>query len=221
MKFVYKDMGHILAFDDGYVNELVIENKKMFFEMVNNISNQADGLPGNCILSISDKPVEFSRYADLTIQFAPFQLNRKSLITKLCAKLEQNSVLPENYTKSGEMLCELERFIFHLASELPFDINCQKLSMGAIIRALAPEIEESDKSTLEKTFAYMELVRELDRNRLFIMVNMRTYFTDEEMSTFIESVCLHGFNVLLIESVSRELLQNTRRFTVDEDLCEF
>ena len=152
MKFVYKDMGHILAFDNGYVNELVIENKKMFFEMVNDISNQAEGLPGNCILSISDKPVEFSRYADLTIQFAPFHMNRKSLITKLCAKLEQNSVSPENYTRSGEMLSELERFIFHLASDLPFDISCQKLSIGAIIRALSPEIEESDKTPLEKIF---------------------------------------------------------------------
>ena len=67
----------------------------------------------------------------------------------------------------------------------------------------------------------MELVRELDRDRLFIMVNMRTYFTDDEMNTFIESVCLHGFNVLLIESLSREALKNTPRFTVDEDLCEF
>lgn len=28
MKLVYSDMGHILRFDGGYVNELVVENKK-------------------------------------------------------------------------------------------------------------------------------------------------------------------------------------------------
>ena len=38
MKLVYKDMGHILSFDEGYVNELVVENKKLFFEIVNSIA---------------------------------------------------------------------------------------------------------------------------------------------------------------------------------------
>ena len=67
----------------------------------------------------------------------------------------------------------------------------------------------------------MELVRELDRDRLFIMTNMRTYFSDEEMETFVESVCLHDFRVLLLESTSSVRLKSTKRFTVDDDLCEF
>ena len=67
----------------------------------------------------------------------------------------------------------------------------------------------------------MELVRELDRDRLFIMVNMRTFFSDDEMKIFIESVCLHDFKVLLLESVSFSRLENVRRYTIDEDLCEF
>ena len=67
----------------------------------------------------------------------------------------------------------------------------------------------------------MELDRELDRDRLIIMINMRTYFSDEEMNTFIESACLHDFKVLLLESSSFARLKNAKRFTVDEDLCEF
>ena len=67
----------------------------------------------------------------------------------------------------------------------------------------------------------MELVRELDKDRLFIMINMRTYFSDEEMNIFIESACLHDFKILLLESTSFARLKNIQRFTVDEDLCEF
>ena len=221
MKLIYKDMGHILCFGEGYVNELVVENKKVFFEIVSNIIRQADGEHGDCVLSIADKPVEFSRYADVTVQFAPFQLNRKSLLTKLCTALEQKALYAENYVKTGELLCEIERFILHLAEELPFEIGCQKLTVGPIIKAVSPEIEDSDKSTLEKIFAYMELVRELDRDRLFIMINMRTYFSDEEMERFLESVCLHDFKMLLIESSSSVKLKNTKRFTIDDDMCEF
>ena len=198
MKLAYKNMGHILNFNDGYVNELIIENKKMFFDMVNSMAMQAEGMSGDCILSVENKPVEFSKYADLTVQFAPFAVNRKSLLTKLYAALEKKAHTSENYEKTVELLCELERYVLQLSEDLPFEINCQKLAVGPIIRALSPEIEENDKSPIEKVFAYMELVRELDRDKLFIMVNMRSYFQDEEMEIFTESVCLHDFKVLAV-----------------------
>ena len=119
-----------------------------------------------------------------------------SLLTKLYAELEQESLSAENYVKTGQLLSELEKHILELADELPFDIRFQKLAIGPIIRAVSPEIDEQEKSTIERIFAYMELVRELDRDRLFIMVNMRSYFSDSDMETFIESVCLHDFHVL-------------------------
>ena len=221
MKLVYKDMGHILSFDKGYVNELVVENKKMFFDMVNSIAEQINGGHGDCVLSIKDKPVEFSKYADLTIQFAPFELNRKSLITKLYSALEHKALLAENYTQTGNLLVEIERYMLYLSEELPFDVNCQKLSIGAIIKAVSPEVDDADKSILEKIFAYMELVRELDRNRLFIMVNMRSYFANSEMEAFAESASLHGFSVLLLESSAQSKLKHAQRYMIDEDLCEF
>ena len=51
--------------------------------------------------------MEFSRYADINVQFAPFQLNRKSLLAKLCSALEQKAQLAENYVKTGELLGEI------------------------------------------------------------------------------------------------------------------
>ena len=221
MKLVYSNMGHILRFDEGYVSELIIENRKMFFDVVDSMHRQAEGQRGDCVLSVSDRPVEFSKYADLTVQFAPFQVNRKSLLTKLYAAMEKKAQDPEVCSKTWELIGELERYMSGLSEEFPFEISCRKLAMGSIIRALAPEIEENEKSPIEKVFAYMELVRELDRDKLFIMVNMRSYFSDEEMEKFTESVSLHDFKVLLLESYEAAKLKNTKRFVVDADLCEF
>ena len=221
MKLVYKNMGHILRFGEGYVNELIIENKKMFFNVVDSINRQVDGLHGECVLSVSDRPVEFSKYVDLTVQFAPFRINRKSLLTRLYAALEKKAQASEIHSKTEGLLGELERYILGLSEELSFEINCQKIAIGPIIRALAPEIEENDKSPIEKVFTYMELVRELDRDKLFVMVNMRSYFLDEEIEKFTESVCLHDFKVLLLESYEGLKLKYTKRYIIDNDLCEF
>lgn len=221
MKFVYNDIEHIIAFSQSPVSELVIENRKLFSDVVFNVISQSNGASGKCVLSISDSPVEFSRYADVTLQFTPFEVNRKPLLTKLCAALEQNAVSPENYSDTCKLLSELEAFIQRLAYSLALDIDCKKIAIGPVLRAVSPEITDTDMSTLEKIFSYMELIRELDRDRLFIMINMRTYFSDADMELFAESACLHGFNVLLLESTAYPALKSVKRYTVDEDLCEF
>ena len=221
MKLIYKNMEHILRFGEGFVSELIIENKKMFLEMATCLVEQSAGSHGNFTLSIADKPVEFSRHGDVIMQFAPFEINRKSLLTKLYTALEKKALSAENYTKTGELLSGLESYIYRLAEDFPFELDCKKVTFGSVLRAICPEIDEDDKSNLEKIFDYMELVRELDRDRLFVMINMRTFFSDEDMEIFIQSVCLHDFKVLLLESTSFPRLKNTKRYTVDEDLCEF
>ena len=123
--------------------------------------------------------------------------------------------------KTTELLGALEAYIAHLADDFPFELDCKKLAIGPLIRALSPEIVDNEKNTLETIFTYMELVRELDRNRLFIMVNMRSYFSDKDMGFFTESASLHDFKVLLLESISLPALPYTKRYTIDEDLCEF
>lgn len=221
MKLVYSDMEHILHFENGSVNELVIENKKMFFDMVDSIMTQTDGGRGSFVLSVADRPVEFCRYTDVTIQFAPFQVNRKTLLSRLYATLEKNSQSADNYLMTGELLGEIERYIIHLAEDLPIEINCQKLAIGAVIKGISPEIEVENKDTLEKILDYMEIVRELDHERLFIMINMRTYFSDDDMERFAYSACLHDFKVLLLESNALPLLKDVKRYIIDADLCEF
>ena len=103
----------------------------------------------------------------------------------------------ENYSKTLELLGRLENYVYELADEFDFEVDRKKVAGGPLIRARAPEIEETDKNTIEKIFSYMELIREIDRDRLFIMVNMRAYFDDYEMEFFLESVFLHDFRVFL------------------------
>lgn len=221
MKLVYDRMGHILNFDKEHVIELVVENKRLFFDMVNDMTRQIDGEKGGFVLSIGDKLVEISRYADLSLQFAPFQVNRKSLLTKLCSALEQEAMSAENFMDIGRLLAEVEQQIIRLADDLPFDVSCKKLSIGSIIKAIAPEIDHSRDSALDKIFAYMQLVREIDHDRLFVLVNMRTYFSDDDMDLFAKTTSLHDFKVLLLESTAFAPVKYSKRYIIDDDLCEF
>ena len=67
----------------------------------------------------------------------------------------------------------------------------------------------------------MELVRIFEKDKLFITVNMRSFFDDAFMDRFMQSVSSHRYKVLMIENKAYNILSNEIRFTVDEDLCEF
>ena len=67
----------------------------------------------------------------------------------------------------------------------------------------------------------MDLTRELEREKLFVFVNLRSYYSDEEMSRFFSSVLDHEFHVFMVDSIDRPVLPLEARVTVDGDLCEF
>lgn len=74
---------------------------------------------------------------------------------------------------------------------------------------------------LERLLDYMELVREFERDKLFVLVGMRSFFADREMELFFRTVLAHGYRVLLLDSIDRERSQYEKRLTIDKDLCEF
>ena len=67
----------------------------------------------------------------------------------------------------------------------------------------------------------MELVREFDKDKLFIISHMRQYFEDDVMRLFMQTVLSHGLHVLMLESVAYQKLPEERRLTVDSDFCIF
>ena len=67
----------------------------------------------------------------------------------------------------------------------------------------------------------MELVRELERDKLFVLVNIRSYYDDHEVTALLRTLLDHDLYVLLLDSYAGNVLVGEKRWTVDEDLCEF
>ena len=221
MKFVHPEIESVIDVDCGLVNEVVIENQKFFSSLVEDINLSINGIAGKTILSIKDKSVDLSKYALTITEFAPLQLNKKTLITKITQILEKEAINESNYVTAMELLAKIESFLLELGLELPCEIEFTKVNVGNLIKAMSPEIVEGDKPTIEKLFDFMEFVRELEREKLFILINARSYFSDEDMESFVETILAHDQKVILLETQTRPKLNGTQRLTIDKDLCEF
>lgn len=201
-------------------NTLVVENKAFFRSLVAELCDQTGGNPGNFVLSEENVPLEMHKCAELIKDFVPFSPNQKSLLTKLTSRLEKVSLSEEFFLQTQELLRQAELLIWELSQDLPCDISCSKMSVLSILRGAGIEIVPEVEHPLEQLLDYMELVRVLDRDKLFILINLRSYYEDDETEAFLRTVLDRGFQVLLMDSHAASVLPMEARWTIDSDLCE-
>ena len=220
MKIVFSCLSEPITFSENIINTLIIENSICLRNTVTDIHNQISGLDGESVLSIDSTPIPFSKNAELITSFVPFELYNKSVITKIQGILEKNATNEEHYLKTQALLAEIEKYLFDISYDYPIDVSAEKLSVNSLLKAIGISIKEDHSSLIEKVFDHLELIREFDKVKLFITVNMRDYFSDDEMRIFFDSTLKHKFSLLMLESHERVLLPHEKRKIVDQDLCE-
>lgn len=221
MKLAYPELSSVLETNPPGVQTLVVESPVFLREFLLDISGQMQGEEGRAALSENNTVLEFSKYAELMDDPIGFELNRKTLLNRIAAAMEREAFEPDNFMETEKVLRDTELLLDRLAFSFPCDVVYSKLSISSLIRAVGLELRDEYDDLLERMIDYMELVREFDRDKLFITVNLRSFFSDNEVSAFIDTVLSHEFRVLMLESHDAALLPNERRLTVDADLCEF
>lgn len=220
MRLAHPELDTVLTLEGEHVTSLVIENRRFFRELLQDIAGQTDGLDGKTVLSVDDKPIPFAKHAELIGSPLNFSVNQKGLLSKIVSALEKDAVRGDHYEETCMLLQSVEQYVFSLTQDFTADIICGKLNMGTILKGIGLSVNESD-DTLERFLDYMELVREFERDKLFIFVGLRSFFTDEELSPFLETALARECRLLLIDGQACTLLPQEQRLTVDEDLCEF
>lgn len=221
MKLAHSDIENLIEFTDDSVSTLVIENRTFFREFLNDISAQLSGYEGKTVLSEGIKILDISKNIDLTDSFLSFSVNRKSLLTKIQSRLEKEAVSDDNYLMTLDMVSRLESYIYKLTQNLSCNLMCGKINASSIIKMAGLSIVEDYEDPLEQIIDYMELVREFDKDKLFVFVNMRGYFENDKLELFFKTVIDNEYKVFLVDSFSAPLLKYEKRLTIDEDLCEF
>lgn len=221
MILAHPQMDTVLEFDGRAVNTLVVENPDFYRSLLCDLYGQLQGDEGKLILSEKGKTLPIGKWVELVDNCIHFELNRKSLLTKICAAMERTAVSESFFLKTSELLCALEAYVDELAFELPGDIVCEKCSVAGMLKGIGVSLRDDYEDPLERLIDFMELVREFDRNKLFVILGLRSFFSDERVEVFLQTALSHGYRLLLLDSIAREKLPGEKRLTIDIDLCEF
>lgn len=220
MKVVYPEIHKVFDTNIDSVNSIIIERQSLMFDVCMDIYNQIQGHEGKTIVSVDDKPLDISKHVELLTQFIPFELNRKNLINKLIVKAELLASEPEYYEDTMAEMATLENYLWNVTDSMEGNIVFTKLSVSNLFKMIGMEFEDDYNSIGEKVIDYMELVREYDRNKLFILVNIRSFIDDMEFEKLLETILRKQLDVIILENSEKTVCVNEHRCIVDRDLCE-
>ena len=188
--------------------------------MLSDIEAQIQGNEGKAVLSDNDKVLSIEKNLEYFVDYVSFSINQKTLINKVNSKLIEIALDEENYIKSKEIISDIENYLTRIGLGLTGDIGFNKLSIENLVKSSGTEFSEEYDSLSEKLLDYFELVREYDKDKLFVLVNLRSYISAEELNRFVHEIMVRGFKALLIDSKDHPLLEREKRVLIDESLCE-
>lgn len=221
MKLLLPGVDHVFDMQENDITEIIIENQSLMRSMLTDVWNQVDGLDGLSIISEDDKQLPINKYIEVIDRFIPFNINRKSLLTKITSEIEKRALEPDYYAETTELLSKIEKLLMDVSYELSnIDIVFENITVSSLIKFSGVSINEEYESLGEKLVDYMELVTEYDRRKLFLFVGLRSYLSDSELDLFVDTVRRRGYEVVLIEAVERIAINGIKRYIIDNDLCE-
>lgn len=221
MILAYPEIQTVFQFGKGNFPAIVIENPNLFYHFIDDLYRQCNGENGDAVLAKNDVPISISDNLELVTNYFPFEINRKSLLTKITAKLEKASLAPEFFERSQQIISSIENFILDLAFQNDLDLEYPKLSMPGILKSAGICLKEDDLPLAEKILTYMELMRSFSAASIFVFVNLRSVMDNDMLEKFTATCCTHEYNIMLIDNREYNKLSLEKRTVVDIDLCEF
>ncbi len=207
---------------EGLPNILVVENKHLFYNLINDLIKQVEGNDGDWILSENSKIYSISKTTNVIVDFFHLNLNCKPILSKLYSNLKDISAQSDFYMDTITLKQLIIEYFEKINSELilPVEFDAE-FDITSIFKMLDVKFSVTDTELVESINIISHILRELVSNKLIVLVNFLNYLTEEEIEIFYRDLYYNKYSILLIENRwNRIKRENEKILIIDDDLCE-
>ncbi len=220
MKITISYLENDIEINNEYTNVLEIENKKIFFRLINDLNQICNG---NVIEEIKvfsdDKEINITNKVNVISDFFNIDFSRYMLlINKLI-----NENLKDNSDKSLLLLYKklIQKYNNIISTvDLPIAVN-----NDATIESLSKifKLKVNYKSSIiENLFSIIELERSLKSSKFIVFVNLKQYLDDNELNELYKYSIYNNVNIILVDSQCYGCSHDfENKLIVDNNLVEF
>lgn len=162
-----------------------------------------------------------TKYVEIIFDIFNLEANSANILKKMYSELEEDLNTQEVYTKK----VELESIIANITDELiyrsRFSLKAGEINYQNLFKAIEIEFDYEKNSVLERLIEYIKVTSELLKTKLYIIVNLDSFLSEEELVELEKFLLYNDIKVLALQNaIRREVIPSENLRIVDKDLCE-
>lgn len=223
MKLVHMDFKNKIIFNEDEINVIVIENALFYREVIKDIYQQInDNIKGKLVLSEDIEMLSMNKVAYYINDIFNMKLNDRKIINKLYARLKENIHNEDHFVETNKIWEEIEKYMINVLSDIdiPLEYDLDE-NINNIFKLLNVRIAEEYETIYEKLLDYITVLMDMLEIKVFFLINLKSYFTKEELQLLYKEIVIRKINVVIIEPFeNKEKLMYEKVYIIDKDTCE-
>ena len=220
MRFTYSDLNLELILSCESPTVLIIENRPLFSAITADLWDQACGIPGNIILSENNEQLKPEKVSTVIINPFSINYNEKRILNAAYKELSDiaNDIFFEKIAETNSKIISILDSI-EKSVDFPviYDID---LDFKSLLKAYNVKIDDQNSNLLDRIVSYTKLLHRICNISLFIFINLKSFFTDEQLNALYKEMLYENVILLDIESSdSNYHLSQENYVIIDKDLC--
>ena len=221
MIIAHPDFNYKIEINSAYVSEWIIESPELFSLYLSELESQVNGAEGKFVLSENEKVLILSKFATIIFNPIGLSINDKKVISKIYGELQEIAIGENCYIKTKEMISLLQQYLLELEYNFDFNLSINDdIDLQGLFKVFGIKVADDDLSMFEQLIQYIKIQTIVLGKKLVILVNARSFFTEEQLNELFLYTQYNEIKLLLIESFQRDFTSNTKKYIIDKDKCE-
>ncbi|EFM26200.1 CRISPR-associated protein, Csn2 family [Peptoniphilus duerdenii ATCC BAA-1640] len=221
MNLVTKYLENSLEIKSKTINTLVVEDIRYFSIFLKGLIESTEIESDEFELIEDYKTVDMTKYVEIIFDIFNLEANSANILKKMYSELEEDLNTQEVYTKK----VELESIIANITDELiyrsRFSLKAGGINYQNLFKAIEIEFDYEKNSVLERLIEYIKVTSELLKTKVYIIVNLDSFLSEEELVELEKFLLYNDIKVLALQNaIRREVIPSENLRIVDKDLCE-
>ncbi|WP_276906148.1 type II-A CRISPR-associated protein Csn2 [Peptoniphilus duerdenii] len=221
MNLVTKYLENSLEIKSKTINTLVVEDTRYFSIFLKGLIESTEIESDEFELIEDYKTVDMTKYVEIIFDIFNLEANSANILKKMYSELEEDLNTQEVYTKK----VELESIIANITDELiyrsRFSLKAGGINYQNLFKAIEIEFDYEKNSVLERLIEYIKVTSELLKTKVYIIVNLDSFLSEEELVELEKFLLYNDIKVLALQNTIRmEVKPSENLRIVDKDLCE-
>lgn len=201
---------------------LVLERPELYFRLVSELCDQAEGVPGSFVLSESLDLLDLGKSVHVVTDLFHIDLNGRKQAVALGKHLNSLAVSEKHIQSILKIKSAIHEWAMELEEDLPYPTaHHEDLDIGSVIKVLGIRFDEDMAELGEKLCSLIKICAAYLNIRLLVFVGLHSCLDEFALHELYKTAMYEKMPVLDIESdAPSNRLQCEKYYIIDSDYCE-